>query len=240
MKKNYRHTTAMLLRLVVLVLCIRMVSTFVAGPPVQQHRIRVVTQLQSSLLGGSGTNPTEKKDNKNAWTKFTDKVQSILPWTKTKQSEKVEEEEDTMLGLTKTERQELAEADFWTDLVKPFTWPITWPTFFTKDLSRDVQHALEQEERKAKPLFRQALTLMHQDNDVQNLLGDPIHLGPVVSQQTEETLINGKKTLHIVDKFQVNGAKKTGLATVSADKYAKNHILTLRVDIDGVHYDVDV
>ena len=45
----------------------------------------------------------------------------------------------------------------------------------------------------------------------------------------------------IVDEFQVMGPNKhTGVATLRADKYAKNHIHALCIDVDGIHYDIDV
>jgi hypothetical protein len=247
MKKTYYRKSAVLLWLLVLLLCLRTVTTFVttATPtPVakgkenfatRERRGGVVTTTQWQLSSTSSpftNHPTTQKDNNkqekdpknNLWTKLTDKVHSILPWTKKKTVQEETKEEDDLLI---------------TDLMKPTTvWPLQT---YTENVSRSIRRALKQEEHKAKPLFQQALTFMRHDNDVQKILGNPLHYGPVISQHTETSIVNGKKTVHIIDKFQVVGSKGiTGIATLSADKYAKNHITALRVDINGVHYDIDV
>jgi len=223
MKRNNRNTT--LLRLLLLLLFVRRVDCFVMAPVKLATQHDIATELESSL-----TNPTGGNKNENFWTKLSDKVQSILPWTKPKE---IDEEQE--FGLTKAERKEL-EKDF-TGLAKPFPWPIQ-P--FADSLSRTVNRELKQEERKAKPLLNQAVTLMRQDADVRNVLGTPIKHGRVMAQQTQKSIVNGKKTVRIVDRFQVVGSKRTGVATLTADKHAKNHILALRIDVDGVHYDIDV
>lgn len=46
--------------------------------------------------------------------------------------------------------------------------------------------------------------------------------------------------MHIKDSFVVVGSKKSGRVTLLVDKYAKGHIhiQKLRVDVNGIHYDV--
>ena len=61
---------------------------------------------------------------------------------------------------------------------------------------------------------------------------------PVTSSVSSKQTINGKSKLRITDKFTVVGSKKSGIVTLVADAHAKGHIQHLRVDIDGVHYDV--
>ena len=107
-------------------------------------------------------------------------------------------------------------------------------------LERAVNRELKVEKRKAKPLLHQAQTLIQKDSDVIAALGEPIVIGSIVSQQKSTTIVNRKKSQQIWDSFQVAGPRGRGVATLVADKYAKGHLKSLRVVVDGIKYDIDV
>ena len=71
-------------------------------------------------------------------------------------------------------------------------------------------------------------------------IGSPVEFIPIVSTSTSTSKINGKKSVVIEDCFEIVGSKKSGRADLIADAHKKGHIRHLRVDVGGIHYDVDV
>jgi hypothetical protein len=121
-------------------------------------------------------------------------------------------------------------------LLQPFPWPFrATGEAITKSISRQ----LSQEQHKAKPLLKEAQKLIQKDKDLVALLGTPIQIQPIFSGSSSTTTVNWKKTRRIVDRFVVAGSKKKGVATLTADDYKRGHILALRVDVSGIHYDVE-
>ena len=125
------------------------------------------------------------------------------------------------------------------DLIKKQRDTDVWPFPFGS-IERAVNRELNIEKRKAKPLIRQAERLLHNDPDVVAALGEPIVIGSMVSQSKSTTVVNRRRSQQIWDSFQVAGPRNRGVATLVADKYAKGHLQSLRVVIDGIKYDIDV
>lgn len=204
---------------------------FVVQPvKVKQRRAEVAVEVPALELKASLTNPTGKTNEQEGFlAKAANKIASWLPF---KLGKKEEEEE---VGLTRLERNELARE--MKDLTAPFPWPVR---ALTDSITRTVHRELVQEERKAKPLLRRAVQRINADDDVRVVLGTPIKHGRMISQSTEKTVVNRKKTVRIVDTFEVVGSQSKGVATLIADKYAAGHLQALRVDVQGIHYDIDV
>lgn len=206
-------------------------SGFVIRPCIVQRNTRVVTQLDLSapLLDGT-TSPLFHGDNSpkhpsNALAKLGNAVLALF-----RRHTKDAEDDEIIVSPQKLPRQDL-------DILRPLPWPIR---AITNTIARNVHRELAHEQHKAKPLLKEAQHCIKQDKDLKALLGEPIHIRPIFSGSTSTSIINGKKTSRILDKFEVVGSKKTGVATLKADKYAKGHLQDLRVDVGGIHYDVDV
>ena len=178
-----------------------------------------LTQLElSSPAFDSGNNPKPKT---NLLEKIANTVSAWFrpfPFIK-KKDEKV----DTEVILSP--RQELAK----TEISSP--WPFT-------TIEKSITKSLSKEQKKARPLLKDAQRLIKKDKDLLLALGKPVLFKPVTSSVSSKQTINGKSTLRITDKFTVVGIKKSGIATLIADAHHKGHLQHLRVDIDGVHYDV--
>ena len=71
------------------------------------------------------------------------------------------------------------------------------------------------------------------------ILDTPVSIQPIFSGSSITNTVNRNTTKRITDRFFVEGSKASGVATLVADKYAKGHIQSLRVDVEGVHYDID-
>ena len=182
--------------------------------------------LQSSSKDSSPTS------NKGFLTNLADKIKSLMPFKKDK-----EKDEDIFLVPRHEESGKLTKSDEINNVLAPFPWPIR---AFVNSITQTVQSELAKEERKAKPLLKQAVKLMAADTDVQTLLGTPIKIGQMMSHSSETITVNDTTTTHIANSFEVVGSRGSGIATLQADKYAKGHIQALRVDINGVHYDITV
>jgi len=179
-----------------------------------------LTQLElSSPAFDSGNNPKPKT---NLLGKIANTVSDWFhpfPFTK-KKDEKV----DTEVILSPP-RQELAKRE------------ISSPWLFST-IEKSITKSLTKEQKKARPLLKDAQRLIKKDKDLLLALGKPVLFKPVTSSVSSKQTINGKSTLRITDKFAVEGSKKSGVATLIADAHHKGHLQHLRVDIDGVHYDV--
>lgn len=183
-------------------------------PQVLPTATRKVVQLFSTQRQHKSNNLFAKVSNK------------ITSWLRPKASRHVE-----TIGLLKKQKRDLDFDDegwlLWKNPVHA--------------LERAVNRELTVEKRKAKPLLRQAQALIQKDFDVMEALGGkPIVIGSMVSQQHSTTVSNGKKTQQIWDSFQVAGPYDRGVATMVADKYAKGHIQSLHVVVNGIRYDIDV
>lgn len=137
---------------------------------------------------------------------------------------KKDEKVDTEVILSP--RQELAKRE---EIGSP--WPFS-------TIEKSITKSLSKEQKKARPLLKDVQQLIKKDKDLLLALGTPVQFMPVISSVSSKQTINGKSKLRITDKFTVVGSKKSGIVTLVADAHAKGHIQHLRVDIDGVHYDV--
>ena len=158
-------------------------------------------------------------------------------WLKHKEDKEVDDVEEVDVILSPRQRSEskLATRQL-QDALQPFPWPFrATGEAITKSISRE----LSREQQKAKPLLKDAQRLIQKDKDLVALLGTPVHLQPIFSGSSSTSTTNWKETKRIVDRFVVQGSKKKGVATLTADEYKKGHILALRVDVSGIHYDVE-
>jgi len=241
-QKGKKRWRCMLIALILLATLASKSSSFIVQMP-QQTATRVATVERSTLaLVGKSTDFFDDDDDGdhdgNVLTRAAKKVAS---WFRHKQPEvEVVDDADDSADLILSRpseklRSELMETK---ELFRPFPWPIR---AMGTSLERTVNRELTKEERNAKPLLKQALHLIKKDKVLyEQVLGKPVHLEPIFSRSSSTSVIDGKKTRRITDSFEVVGSRKSGVATLVADKYAKGHIKALRVDVGGIHYDVDV
>lgn len=188
--------------------------------------------LHASAGGeSSSSHDAPKKEKKNFLTKTLDKIGSF--WQKKKK-----DDDDDSVAILSRHDEGVQLANEMREALVP------WPLRDVESLTRTISRGQAREERKAKPLLREAQSLIKGDDDVCQALGQPIKLGRIVSQSSETTVsvIDNKKTKvqRIVDTFEVKGSKQNGIAILAADKYARGHIQKLRVNVKGIHYDIDV
>ena len=159
-------------------------------------------------------------------------------WLKHKEDKEVDgKEEEVEVILSPKQR---SKSDLATRKMHDSEQLLPWPFRATSEaISKSISRELSREQQKAKPLLKDAQRLIKKDNDLVALLGTPIHIQPIFSGSSSTSTVNWKETKRIVDRFVVEGSKKKGVATLTADKYKKGHILALRVDVSGIHYDVD-
>jgi hypothetical protein len=179
----------------------------------------------------SSSDASSKKENKNFLTKAINKISSL--WQKKKK-----DDDDDDVAILSRHDEGVQLANEMREALVP------WPLRDVESLTRTIGRGLAGEERKAKPLLREATSLIKGDDDVCQALGEPIKFGHIVSQSSETTvsMIDNKRTKvqRIVDTFEVEGSKENGIAILAADKYARGHIQKLRVNVKGIHYDIDV
>ena len=204
---------------VALLLLLSSSGSFVVQPRVE-HR-KAMAQKLTQLELSSPAFDNNPKPTTNLLGKIANTISAWFhpfPFIK-KKDEKV----DTEVILSP--RQELAKRE------------ISSPWLFST-IEKSITKSLSKEQRKARPLLKDAQQLIKKDKDLLLALGAPVQFEPVTSSVSSKQTINGKSTLRITDKFTVVGSKKSGIVTLIADAHARKHILHLRVDIDGVHYDV--
>lgn len=178
--------------------------------------------------------PEPQKENTGILKKIAN---FFTPWWLKHKDKEIDNKEEVDVILSPRQRSEsnLATRQL-QDAMQPFPWPFRATSeAITKSISRE----LSREQQKAKPLLKDAQRLIQKDKDLVALLGTPVHLQPIFSGSSSTSTVNWKKTRRIVDKFVVEGSKKKGVATLTADEHKKGHILALRVDVSGIHYDVD-
>ena len=197
-----------------------LLSSSGSGSFVVQQRVEHRNAMAQKLTQLERNDP---KPNSNLLGKIANTVSAWFhpfPFTNKKKDEKV----DTEVILSP--RQELAKRE---EISSP--WPFS-------TIEKSITKSISKEQKKARPLLKDAQQLIKKDKDLLLALGTPVQFMPVTSSVSSKQTINGKSTLRITDKFTVVGSKKSGFATLIADAHAKGHIQHLRVDIDGVHYDV--
>jgi len=195
-------------------------GSFIVQPRVE-HRNAMAQKLTQLELSSPAFDSNDPKPKASILGKIADTVSAWFhpfPFTK-KKDEKV----DTEVILSP--RQELAK----TKISSP--WPLS-------TIEKSITKSISKEQKKARPLLKDAQKLIKKDKDLLLALGTPVQFMPVTSSVSSKQTINGKSTLRITDKFAVEGSKKSGVATLIADAHHKGHLQHLRVDIDGVHYDV--
>jgi len=193
-----------------------------------------VVQPQKQPLFCGSSLQAMSRPNENFLTKTAHKIGD---WFANLGKKKEEEETTTSLPVEVVERNEpqAGLARFFEDSI------LSWPLRSMSDtIEQTVGRELAKEERKAKPLLQEALKKMSLDDDVVGILGGPLHIGHIYAHSSEERSINHQKSSRIVDKFEVVGHKCNGEAIVVADDYGKGGIQSLRVNIEGIHYDIDV
>ena len=231
-------TTSLTTLLTLLLLLLSCSDGFVVHPHHLKHvqvakKTRTELELSSPSFGSNNYEPEPQKEN----TGILKKIANFFTpwWLKHKHVDK-EEGVDDILSPKKRSESELATRQQMQDALQPFPLPFrATGEAMTKSISRQ----LSQEQHKAKPLLKDAQKLIQQDKDLAALLGTPIHVQPIFSGSSSTSTVNWKTTRRIVDRFVVEGSKKKGVATVTADKYKRGHILALRVDVSGIHYDIE-
>lgn len=201
--------------------------------PHQEYTRTMTNKLTWHAQSSRGVEP-EKKSN-NILGKLVSTVNSWFHPNKPKVSA-IEEEEKVESDVILTPRQRNKLSKMYSNL-QPYPWPFS---AIEKTITRSVNRELSKEQRRATPLLKDAQLLIQKDKDLLALLGTPIHLRPIFSGSSSTSTINWKKTRRIMDKFVVDGSKESGVATLIADKYARGHIKALRVDVSGIHYDIEI
>lgn len=219
-------------------------DSFVVRPPIQRIGVALKTstllEQSSQSFDGGGDDP---KHHVNFLTKAAHAATSwFLPKPKVEFLDEDDDNDDNEFILTPKQRSQLTNTKLWQEALLPFPWPLR---VIGQSLTRKINRDLTVEEHKAKPLLLEAQHLMRNDEDLKSALGEPIHVQPLFSgisgmSLTTTKRVNTKKTQLIVDSFEVVGSRSRGTATMIADKYASGHIQALRVNVEGIHYDIDI
>ena len=213
-----------------------------------QQQATKTTRATTTELELSSRSVETKKTSEGIWGKISN---FFTPWwlklkhkhdnnmTNTEEQEKSEVILVSPNKQLHKNKQELAKrkSGVMHDTLLPFPWPIrmTGETI-TKSITRQLSH----EQRRAQPLLKDAQRLIMKDKELLAVLGTPVHILPIFSGSSSSSTVNWKKTTkRIVDKFVVEGSKKKGVATLTADMYKKGHVQALRVDVSGIHYDIE-
>lgn len=209
-----------------------------------QQQATKTTRATTTELELSSRSVEPKKTSEGIWGKITN---FFTPWwLKHKHdmanTEEQEKSEVILVSPNKqlhNNKQELAKRknQVIQDTLLPFPWPIrmTGETI-TKSITRQLSH----EQQRAQPLLKDAQRLIMKDKELLAVLGTPVYILPIFSGSSSSSTVNWKKTKkRIVDKFVVEGSKKKGVATLTADMYKKGHVQALRVDVSGIHYDIE-
>jgi len=236
-----KQTTTLVLTIFLPLLLLSYSDGFLVHPQHLNHVQQVATktftdielELSSRSLDSNAYGPEPQKENTGILRKIAN---FFTPWWLKHKHVDDKEEVDVILSPKQRSESELATRQMQDALLQPFPWPFrATGEAITKSISRQ----LSQEQHKAKPLLKEAQKLIQKDKDLVALLGTPIQIQPIFSGSSSTTTVNWKKTRRIVDRFVVAGSKKKGVATLTADDYKRGHILALRVDVSGIHYDVE-
>ena len=213
--KNRALITSGLLLLVATSSC-----SFIVRPRVQHHSSMAKKLTVHELSSVPSENPEQK--NTNILGKIANKVSS---WFHPKKHEE-EVESEVILSPRQT-----AMAKKETTAVQPYPWPFS-------TIEKSITKSLSKEQKKAKPLLEDAQKLIKKDKDLLSILGTPVVFNPIFSDSVRKSIVNGKSSLRIKDHFEIVGTEKSGIVTLIADAHAKGHIQHLRVDVEGIHYDI--
>ena len=227
---NYRR----LLRILIL-LCILGVASFVIQPQRRSTMVRkvgVATQVRSTLQPYDPQHQQNSKPSYSLLSKAANKITSLLPY-------KIQPKDAlTRMGEQERRRQRQALTHDMKDSLRPFPWPIR---AFGNSIVNTMDRAWRKESPKAEVLIADAYLRIGSDRDARAYLGEPITTGRILSQSVStRSGVSGKKRTRIQVSFEVIGSHKTGVATLVADKYARGHIVALRVRVAGISYDIDV
>jgi Cytochrome oxidase complex assembly protein 1 len=204
----------LLLVVTLLVLFISDASLFVLPPTRHRPTQPLLSQQQHDV--------SPKKQNFLA--RIADKVTSWLPF---RPKVEVVGKDDIIERSLPTLRRDLPVRSFSMDVL-------------TDSVARTIKRDLTVEKRKAKPLLHQAVQCIRADKDLREILGEPIKIGPIFGRSSSTTTINGRKRVWIEDDFEVVGSRNSGAAKLTADKYSRGHVHSLRVNVQGIAYDVDL
>lgn len=212
-------------------------EAFVVNQPRRDFRTRDATKSKLTLLELSSYSGDNPKPKTNIVSKIANTVSGwIHPWPFNKIKHKKEEAVDSeVIFATPKQGGSITKRD--TTSIQPFPWPFG---AIERSMQQTVARGLSKEQKLAKPLLKDAQRLIKKDKDLVAVLGVPVEFIPIVSTSTSSSKINGKKSVVIEDCFEIVGSKKSGRADLIADAHKKGHIRHLRVDVGGIHYDVDV
>jgi ABC-type Fe2+-enterobactin transport system substrate-binding protein len=194
----------------------------------------VATQVRSTL---QPYDPQQQHNSKSSsssslLSKAANKLTSRLPF-------KLQHPKDALTRRGEQERrrqrQELTRDV--KDALRPFPWPFR---AFGNTMANTVNRVWTRESAKAEVLIADAQSRICSDRDARTALGEPITTGRIFSQSVSTSSVNGTKSTKIQISFEVMGSHKSGVATMLADKYARGHIVALRVRVAGITYDIDV
>ena len=167
-------------------------------------------------------------------------VTAFTPWWLKKRKSDTnrnikEVESEVILSPRERSQTGLAEREM-RDALQPLPWPFH---AMEGSITRSINRHLSQEQRKAKPVLKDAQQLIKRDEDLLAILDTPVSIQPIFSGSSITNTVNRNTTKRITYRFFVEGSKASGVATLVADKYAKGHIQSLRVDVEDVHYDIN-
>jgi len=205
---------------------------------VQVATSKTTKELELSSQSVDSSNmyePEPQKENTGILKKIAN---FFTPWWLKHKDKEVDDKEEVDVILSP--KQQRSESELATRQMHDALQPFPWPFRATGEaIKKSISRELSREQHKAKPLLKDAQRLIERDKDLVALLGTPIHIQPIFSGSSSTSTVNWKETKRIVDRFVVEGSKKKGVATLTADKYKRGHILALRVDVSGIHYDVE-
>jgi len=228
--KYYLLSNRRVLRIVVL-LCIlsnHVVASFVVQPQLSTVR-DIATEVPSTLQPYDPQKPQQNMPS--LLSKVANKLTSLVPF-KLQPKDAV-----TRMGERERRLQRKELTRDMKDALRPFPWPIR---AFGNAITNTVGRTVGRESQKAEVLLADAQRLIASDHDTRADLGEPVKTGRLLSQSSQTSTVNGKKSTRIQTSFEVIGSRKSGIATMLADKYSRGHIVALRVRVGGISYDIDV
>lgn len=208
-----------------------------------QQQATKATRATTTELELSSHSVEPKKTSEGIWGKITN---FFTPWWlkhKHDMANTEEQEKSDVILVSPNKqlynnKQELAKKNqVIQDTLLPFPRPIRMTG---ETITKSITRQLSKEQQRAQPLLKDAQRLIMKDKELLAVLGTPVHILPIFSGISSSSTVNWKKTTkRIVDKFVVEGSKKKGVATLTADMYKKGHVQALRVDVSGIHYDIE-
>lgn len=166
--------------------------------------------------------------NKSLLEKGIKKLSNILPWVTTT-------EKETLWAKRERLRQRKAIGKEMKQLLRPFPFPFRT---MGNTVVSGVDRAVRTEGRKIEKYLMKSQKLLNSDECVVQLLGKPVVVGSVFSQNSWTESINGRKTVHIQASFEVVGSSKNAVATMIANK---KEMMSLELkSATGLFHKVDI